>query len=71
MSVIQCTPETNRPTTINKEKAIEPTAITLLKVFFFILRSACSTNVGITVTTRSVVDDGYEASITPFISIGL
>nr|WP_242829429.1 hypothetical protein [Butyrivibrio sp. WCD3002] len=41
------------------------------KISFFILLFAWNQRVGITLNTNSVVEDGYDASINPSISIGL
>ena len=58
ISVNQCTPETKRPITIYIEKPIPKLYIILFKTILRTLRCICSNNVGITLNTRSVVEDG-------------
>ena len=66
ISVNQCTPEIRRAISIKIVKAVAASEIILLLEFL------CSLNIkaGITVRTNKVVDEGYDASHIPFISIG-
>ena len=62
ISVIQCTPDTILPTTINIVKAMQAALIMLFSILFPIRLLNCITAVLIIHITNKVVDDGYEAS---------
>lgn len=71
MSVSQCTPEINLPATINIENITQSVLSDVLTVRFCTLRLIWNMHADITLNTRSVVDDGYDASMIPFIRTGL
>lgn len=70
ISVIQCTPDNNLPTTIKQQNSIIAKEIKFLRFLFFIRKLNCIIDVGITVVTSIVVDEGYDVSKYPFIKIG-
>lgn len=71
MSVSQCTPESSLPATINIENIMHSVLSDVLTGRLCTLRLIWNVHADITLNTRSVVDDGYDASMTPFIRTGL
>ena len=58
MSVTQWTPEISRPTTMNAENNTANAPANVRTAARLLLRSSCSFSVGMTLSTKSVVDDG-------------
>ena len=58
MSVNQCTPDTNLPSTIPAANTVIPREITALRRRFFILLRSYITAAGITHITSMVVEEG-------------
>ena len=70
MSVNQWTPESILAASMNTAKAPERIEMHFAKALLFTLFVTSIAAEGITVVTSSVVEDGYETSAAPSISIG-